>query len=77
MCVCTEFVHLRTWASPPSGPDAQVGPNTTFGGMTERSIFIVDAVPVRRKWERTSRCVLTNSCVARTAGAKVNIIGYH
>ena len=34
--------------------------------MTERSIFIVDAVPVKRKQRRTLVCSFTNSCAART-----------
>lgn len=34
--------------------------------MTERSIFIVDAVPVRRKQRRTLVWSLTNFCAART-----------
>ena len=33
--------------------------------MTERSIFIVDAVPVRRKRRRILVLALTKSCAAR------------
>ena len=59
-CTCT-----CAWASPPSGPDAHVGPYSMPSPMTERSIFIVDAVPVRRKQRRTLVCALTKSCAAR------------